>query len=151
MEYLLHHGADVNIEDFDSYTPFELYFSNPNNTPSSLPPEILALFTPKKDLEQARQARKHTLQVRKMKKKEQLREFIKERYTPKHPELFSEWREEMFHQDFLQFANSPGKTMARLKGIIEEVAPRVFAFRLFSLDYCRYLYFFLHSISQLIL
>ena len=141
IEYLLQHGANPNVDDLDTYTPFELFFVDHNHVPSSIPPSILSLFTPSKDLETARIQRKQILLERKIQKKKQLREYVASRYTPKYQEIFKEWRDDMFHETFLNFVYSEEDEkgmMERLKGIVDEVAPRVYAFQLFSLDYCRY-------------
>ena len=64
----------------------------------------------------------------------------------------------MFHEDFLNFIrlqhtypftnqykvkgflihSRSEERLERMKGFVEEIAPRVYAFNLFSMDYCRY-------------
>jgi hypothetical protein len=85
----MQHSANANIEDLDSNTPFELYFSHSDNELAKLSPTILRQFTPAKDLVKAQDRRKQILVERKKHKKMQLREYISSRYIPKYPEIFS--------------------------------------------------------------
>jgi hypothetical protein len=147
MEYLLKHGGDPNLDDLDSLTPFELFYINNNgdhNDNNNINNNVISLLTPKKDLEKARLQRKEIMRKRTKEKKIILREYVVERYKPKYKEIFSTWNNNHFDEKFLDFINNSNdnnnnNNMEKLKGIIEEVAPRVYGLRLFSMDYCRFI------------